>query len=1778
MAVQELDIRLYDKTGKRKRLPQSWVTGVDFEVGEKGGYQNGTLTVQAKWEDLSLEGTEYVDLYREGTLLYRGYVMHPQQDLDDPEKWTLNLYGLMDRLNGYLVRHCYCYQTAVDISTVFEDIAAEYVTTSDRLPSLVIDVTGVSGVGITFTEFCAKGKSVSQAFNQLVEMAPDELIWGCDVDGSGNDRLYLYPRPTETAYRYSVGKDVTAFVYPRDVTQVVNKVYVSGGSADPANVAPNPSFENCSAVDDNENNLLLNAGFEENTGTDGYATSWTMPGNLSLGAKVAVYPDSGSTNHSHGGNSWVVLDYFVFHYMQSDPNTMSQTLQIGFPQKVRVGVWARQQTADGSTSKYRDFRIVVYAKDAGGTTRETFTSSTVLPTTEVWTQYTFECTPTDETVTQVVVQFEQVTLHDGNDNNPTDKYHVLLDDATFAFASVTADGWRTGASSNAFFEIVDWHSSDYAYEGSFSVQLKANITGGGGYGEICTRTDKAIDVKPGKSYYFTVYAKTVDSTAPTFKLGLRQFAESTQIREDMGALQTTTSFADWTRFEFSMLMEPNCNKLEPFLRVYNGGEVYFDGVMVTQGLSTPLEVFYSGGTFEAIREVTDYSSGDIGTDAHNSISTYGLREKEESVEHIRDVSTLDAYCKAYFKAHAIPAIQAKLTLKGTNSSLLLAGKVKLLNLASAPSPLFPVRVRYKLGESWDIEADLNSERPDLAILLRKLTANVPKSNTTAVAVGGNTTSRAGNGAVLTVASDSNDALVGDVQHSSGRSVKYTQNGQIITADLQARAVSELSTLEAEVGAVVFVDDATRGGHFRAVGGRLTPDNGILFASATSGWCWQRIYAGASNAQWFGTSPNVSTFGNDVILNANPTSALQAATKGYVDSLTSSNVSVLLRKLMTLQEDAVIVVISDSTGNGDDRFIYQLAGLVAPLWSRHTVEFYQWGTTDYGGATTLQTGSSGFKLQWYNCAVSGKTTAYTMGDKWANAVASKRPDLIIINHGHNQTTYTTNNDNFRQNVEGAMRSLVEMLRHSVPDAGVIANLQNPTKAVAGVGQQIRAGVYASLFGRLGGGTVDTLSLFLNADGSVDETLLADNAHPTTAGSTLQAKRWLPLFEPREAYESFSLQAPATAIVGKSLLTDPYLLYDLVTNSKTNLTVERDTTYIDGSSISSLKLTGAAGTQGNFVLNSAVPVAKLAGQWVTAWVREYLPTGAYSSAGRIGLADGSGNSVVSDAPAAEANDGWITHCVSFQVATTGATYLRLTYYAGTSGTSAVYLSEIHWVEGRNPHLSAPRPNTTPAPANLVPASVLPAYDFNGTTGTGIAANNSVFNFGTSNFGIGILLTLRTLTPTAEMPLVNCFSGNSGWKLALTTGGLLKLSLGTGSAFTTYSSTSAVGTLTGVGVPTPIVVAITRAGSVVFYVGGQQLGAGVAISAQSATSVTTAGSLQMGVDGSSYASTLVSGFALFNGVVDASAFGVHGLNLVSKWGGRVAYQSDFSAGINSWVNTNMTLAGNVDGVSDGTTSYDNCLSATANTTSGSHLGGRYNDLTGGKTYRLTITYYIPSNCATLSGLRFYTQSGSNMSSTLADLTVKGAWTTLTVDFVNVAGNTGFQLRGINGSSSITWAGAAGAPYDMFYIANVTLTEIGAVVAYEGIPSAMMGTAWVQGNPSVTGADMVMSTGAVPNFPTTRRALQVLSANTTLDRTYETVLVDTSGGTKTITMPLASSSYGMRVYLKRVGVNAVTIARSGSDTFFDTSSVTSLSLASDGAKVVLEADAANSRWIVVG
>ncbi len=701
--IHDVDVRLYDKNGKRKYLPQSWIVGVDFEIGERGGFQNGTLKIEAKWADLSLEGTEYVDIYLQGVLTYRGYAMLPQQALDTPEQWSISLFGLMECTNGYLVRRHYTYASVVDISQVFSDIANELVLTSDRLSGAVLDVSGVSGQGVLLREFSAKGRTVTEAFNQLCDYAPEQFIWGFDVDSNGQNRLYIRPRTDTVAYTFSVGSEVSAFVYPRDVTQVVNRVFVTGADADPPNIAPNASFEETQSVDDTENNLLKNPGFEDYDNTAGHAPYWYRV----FGAVRRDYPDDSTVNIARTGVAWLELGNNG--YVSSTLQAMEQgAIAIGFPQKMRVSVWARQVT-NGDT---QTFTITGYAQDSSSNNLETFTSANLQPNSNVWQQFTFEFTPTNASVTQMALRFT-LTGSGGVGHG------ILLDDAICVPAGLTAGAWRAGTPLNGYFQSLDWRSTAQAYEGAYSVKLKPRITSSGGYVEVCTRADAEITVTPGKPYYLSAYFRTTDSTQPLVQLGFRQYADTNLITTNLQAYTTAiTAFGGWQRVDFTAVMSSATNKLEPFIRFKSEGEVYVDAVMVTLGSLTPLGVFYPGRAFTAIRSVTDYASGDIGQAAYDSITTYGIREKAETVEYVRDIATLDTYCKGYFRSHATPAVQANLRVKGTTRRVALDGKVRLVNLPSAPEPLFPSRVRYQIGESFDLEVELNNERPDLAQLLK----------------------------------------------------------------------------------------------------------------------------------------------------------------------------------------------------------------------------------------------------------------------------------------------------------------------------------------------------------------------------------------------------------------------------------------------------------------------------------------------------------------------------------------------------------------------------------------------------------------------------------------------------------------------------------------------------------------------------------------------------------------------------------------------------------------------------------------------------------------------------------------------------------------------------------------------------------------------------------------------------------------------------------------------------------------------------------------------------
>jgi lysophospholipase L1-like esterase len=900
---------------------------------------------------------------------------------------------------------------------------------------------------------------------------------------------------------------------------------------------------------------------------------------------------------------------------------------------------------------------------------------------------------------------------------------------------------------------------------------------------------------------------------------------------------------------------------------------------------------------------------------------------------------------------------------------------------------------------------------------------------------------------------------------------------------------------------------------------------------------------------------------------------------------------LLRKLALNQEDATVCVISDSTGNGSTgsaiRYIYQLFNtFVKAMYPQYTVLYYTWNTggTDYDSPTTLQTGTGSNTLRIYNGAVTGTQPAYAIGTRAPLMWVLKNPDLVIVNHGHNIGNDVVSSVLTRQlHFESSLMALVQDLRYRAPRAGIVANLQNPT--TDNTYQQIRMARLSNLAIRLGIGTVDTLSAFFLADGTVNSALMADTVHPNNAGSQVQASIWAPLFSPRGTFDETLLLPPAIADVGgKGLINDPYFTrggQGDVPQSLSNATMQPaagGSVPFEGNSRWTMMLSPVTTGASNVVYDSTVAVARLIGQTVTFWIRLYVPTGATSGAGRIAISDGVA-SIVTNTQTDQAVDGWHTVSVSWTVST-GASYLRFTIYGSSgAGGTPIYISEMHAVEGGMPRLALPRPSSVAPLAALVPFSALPGYDFNGSSSQGSVPTNALFaTLGTSSFGAGLVAALKAVTYATVQPLMNCFTGNTGWKLQLSTTGLIQLLIGDGSSgFTTYSSTGSISQLTSAGTPTAIAVSIVRTGFATFYVNGVQLGSSVDISAQSVQTVTNAGALQLGVDGSTFAGFVLHSVAIFNGAIDGLVYGATGLASSQKWGGTNVYTADFSAGNDSWTASNIVRTGNVDGISDGTTTLNNTLSVCPSTTASvQHATGRTSLLTPLSRVRIRIRYYIPTANTNVKGIRMFTNGGSSISSTFPDMTVTGTWTTVSVDLQLRSDMTGYSLRSIDASGSSAHVGVTGGADDLYYIAEFSITSIGASLAWEPSPAAMRGGEWRQSNTAQALTDMAL-TALTTNMPISETMVQTYSGTFTAPGGTRTIICDTSGGAAVVNLPAVSASRGVRYTIKQIGASGVTINRAGSDTIFSTSSVTSLSLAGTGTFVTIEADVANSRWVTV-
>lgn len=713
LGPREVEIRLYDSSGKRKSLlanpgscddPEAFES-LNFEILDRGGFGNGSIVLPAEWSQMTLDGTERADVYLWDTLVYRGRVQVVQKELSSNEKATLTTYGLITTLDNYRIKRAYAYGCAVDVSQVFQDVINDHVGVAGRYPGISVYA---QTIGVTLKEFDARGSSVAQALNRLMDLAPNQMYWGADVTTAGNDRLYLRLRPTTTPYRFAVGDDVEAFLYPLDTGGIINRLFVTGGEVKQPNLCANPSFEEVAPADETHGNLLRDPSFEDGTPS----AQWT----LSNGATVKFLGHATAFGSARTGKQWLELD-------RVGELAVSQAVPVVAGGRYTASCWGRREDPDKSCR----FLLILEGLDNSGT---------------VYTIANISCFPDDSgvyakfEVTQDWADYPAVTkarVSLYGDGGTASNDGAIIDDVALAeYCAQGPEGWKLNANGNATITAFDWAYKEIAAKhGGYCVKIHpANISVSNDYIEIYLPSSHYVQADPNERYTMLVFWQTNNEGAVSFSFGAQEYTSDYTVNQQHEKLSLGGNANTWQRSDvLEMMTETDTAYIQPFIRVKSNAAIYIDAVMLVKG-EVPSEVYSGGGywtgtRYERVIDVEDSAlSGLLNSGVSDSMDDYGEREEARTNDLVIDADTMEAYAAGQFNAFAVPQVEGRLTLFAPRGVVVgLDGKVKIVNLSGAPEALTPSRIQWSVdGAGIRAEVDLGTRRPDQADLLRMVIA------------------------------------------------------------------------------------------------------------------------------------------------------------------------------------------------------------------------------------------------------------------------------------------------------------------------------------------------------------------------------------------------------------------------------------------------------------------------------------------------------------------------------------------------------------------------------------------------------------------------------------------------------------------------------------------------------------------------------------------------------------------------------------------------------------------------------------------------------------------------------------------------------------------------------------------------------------------------------------------------------------------------------------------------------------------------------------------------
>lgn len=518
---------------------------------------------------------------------------------------------------------------------------------------------------------------------------------------------------------------------------------------------------------------------------------------------------------------------------------------------------------------------------------------------------------------------------------------------------------------------------------------------------------------------------------------------------------------------------------------------------------------------------------------------------------------------------------------------------------------------------------------------------------------------------------------GEYDYFVGGTTKRVTVSQDPAHDWTVETWAAISTITPNAAGQVFTlkqhtSGGLGGGTLMAFAGSVTDDGGTQ-KNCLGGFHLKRIQYVNLTPEMFGYSRIVD------MPNATLTAYLDAG--GNIQDVIGIAPN-FIEQILLGQRDVSMLVMSDSTANETDEWVYVTAQALAVKFPTHSVIYTLWDTTSYYSPVTVSTGSGSKKIYINNAAIPGATAAHFLGDKRPAVYNSMTADLVIFSYGHNMGTAASYDQIFNFHVSAYSEFIADN-----PTAEVAVTIQNIDTQFP-VYSGLQAAANHAIASVLGCAVIDVREVFAEKyvqGGIADWLRPADLIHPNATGERV----WSNIVFNALTNTAKKPSVPRNILADSEqnlVYNDMFYLWlwsDSLPSSYTinsYCTASSDTTNYETKGYS-LKLTstGAVGQIGIVSTDFGGTLSKLnKANGATFSARVKPSTGSGNNCGRVEV-DLGGGVVVSSWPRAEPKNGWYWSSVFLTSAQLlVATKCILSVYSGET-TDTVSIDRINLNEG-------------------------------------------------------------------------------------------------------------------------------------------------------------------------------------------------------------------------------------------------------------------------------------------------------------------------------------------------------------------------------------------------------------------------------------------------------------------------------------------------------------------